>query len=276
MNIDVDVQYPPILVDLFKHGALGGAYEEHNLLQNAGDRAFEDMRRLPWPRCRKLIRELAGKVLSPVQAAQITDDHLDVICQGIRSQELESVRQVLLDTHTLAWMEALVPSDKEIALAVAYAKKTVRQELARRDYWDHVIRLPYDPPPSLKDWSPDRIWTPEELRVSASEQFSFRHEEGKEERFLVFDFAKMPQVIGLLNKLVTLSESDAGWIVDDLKEQFADWAEYYTTLVTEFLLRNSAVTAGGAVDFDGHWSKMMEDLPDKESLRSEILGVTGI
>lgn len=275
MNIDVDALYPPIKVNLLEHGAMGGIFETESLIEISGERAYEDLLNMTGSRCRSLVRDLARKVLPPARAAEMTDDHLDRICQLLRDREIEAIWQPIFDAHTFAWQDAYVPSDRDIELAMRHAQEHFAQLFARREFWDFVVQQDDEAPVSVKVWRPGRTWTRKEFRESAVAQIRYERDPNGAGRFLIFDFAKMAPLKGLLDHLVTLEGEDASWVLEDMKEQFKDWAENYVTLVSEFILNHSWDMAAGRVDFSGQWKSMLDQLDDVESIKEEFTRVIG-
>lgn len=273
MKIDVDAKYPEIKVDLLQHGAFGGMFEPEHVLQISGEMALEDMAYMIEERCVRLVRDLAGKAM-PERPLSVNElEHFCILLKEDRSK-VEAIWQTIFDAHTFAWEEAFIPKDEKIKSAMEWALDDFRKFLPINEYWELVLTDKSEGPTGTKGWYPGRTWTFQELAAEAARQIAFVHEP-ESGRFVTFNFARMEPTKSLLDKMVMLHGQEAEYIVDSLQDQFKDWGEFFITTVSKYFeVRGHADWAGGYVNFEMHWSKMLEDL-DKDSIRQEFFQVLG-
>lgn len=273
MNIDVDVLFPEIKVDLLKHGSMGDFFDEQLLTERAGNKAMEDMIQMLQARRLVLLRRVVAKVLPGVS---VSPQRLHRLCEAIPEIEAEAspsaIWYLFFDAHLAAWEKALVPTDEEIRSAMQYSARSM-PTLARRPFWDYVLSDEGDEVPGVKGWRPGRTWTNRQLTEEALRKISFVHEPGQP-AYLIFKFAEMEPTKALLNHVLTISESDASWVLGELQEEFKDWAEFYITGVTQFLLSN--LNAASRISIEPQLDKLLEKPETLESIQRELQQALGV
>ncbi len=187
-----------------------------------------------------------------VQKLNVSSDELGYLVHRLREGDdrLETARQMITDTLNWMYEAAAMPSDSD----VEYAMEQVSEEIMAdgmnltEELFEPVINWNLSPHHlGPKAWSPAaRKYRPEEVAKQLSEAIAFVHQKDRWDRYLDFDFWKMP-VIQELTKIDPSPEMRGR-----LEVEF----KYFTSeYLNAFFRRLEKIMANVDIDNRADWRK---------------------
>jgi len=237
--------------------------------QWASDNAWDDWKNMDESTCYGYVEDLVGAALRKSEQRKVTKEDIGRICEQLKEDpnQLEAVKQAIMDTHTWAWEVAYMPNDQDIKRAIDRTAKVWEWDFSMGNFWELVLvdEVSDDP----REWSPRGIWTTHKLYNDFVGRISYERKPGYYDRFLVFDLGESPAVQRLLG---LLKENPEQGSAEELEEELNNWKEdYLKTFFSELEKWMQSVDPSFRWDLDPHWKSILKDKAHMGDVRREIL-----
>lgn len=241
----------------------------------ASDNAYEELRSMSASDLADLLDNIVTKAPQARKRwgprEELEHESLEAVAEAVKAAEpeLDTVRQIILDTLTWAWEEAYMPDDGDIEGAMDDAAESLLDDFSivsavsagSADLWDAFMEEESGPKiPETKRWGP-RLDDEAVLRDLLS-RVRYERKPKHYDRYLVFTW-KGSSVIEALERFAIARKlggrKGAKDALEDLLGSFAN--EYLAAFWKALSRRMEHVDVGNRADFWKHWRGMLAD-PD--------------
>jgi hypothetical protein len=247
----------PVLVNLAEEEGWK-AYDHISQVDNLYDSAWDSYRAIRQSDGRGWIEDIVGSKAarsvhdwSP-KGVRFDADQFEILFQGLKDNELEKTKQLVVDAMVWAFEEAYTPTDVDIDDALSKTGELMLDSALDIGLWAPLLE-------SVSGW------TEEKILEDLADSVRYEHEADHYERYLYF-FTGSESVKALLK--AGGDNVDLGELNYELKNFANEYVDKFFS-VLEKEMRN--VDIWNRVRFRWHWKSKLEDSASVKEARNEMV-----
>jgi hypothetical protein len=226
-------------------------------LEWAFDSGWEDFRHMDARTLADLIDDIASVPQKGKKKSKLDFDseELRYLAEQLKegNDQLQETQRMIVDAAQWMYEAAAIPTDGDIQDAMEKVKEDFisYEQLEEEDIWEKILTEKVRRGPM--DWSPRKKYEIAEILKQLSERITLKHEKGKWDRFLVFDFWEARIVQELFSRHRGSPEA-----YEALKRDFERLSNGYVADVFKYLDKiMKDVDINNRTDWTSSWKSML-------------------